>query len=805
MDILFQYYSRLFDAVRRYRFVIGGITAALIILSAAGVFFIRYDNDIARMLPADQALVRIMGFFREAHFSDKVMLDVRLVDERAGEDALHAAVDSISAGLTDSSFVRKVTASIDQPEVMRQIPAFFGYLPGLFSVTEAGMVQERLTSEGVHRSLAGLWRQAMIPGASSGTSFARIDPLGIAAPFWRNLEQLTGALGYEVLVRRNHLTSRDGKHALIIVETPVRMTDGFGSQRLLAYLEQATRVLPEGIAVDVIAGHRHTVSNEKVIKGDVARTSIAASLVFLIIFVFTYRDPRAIVFFIIPACAVLVAINLCGLIFGRLSAFVAGMGAVIVGIADDYGIHVYTAVRAARRRDAVKDVARPLLVAGLITMSVFAAFFFSSVEAYRELALFAIISIACCLLFVLFLFPYLIDLSLGSVMAVPAGGRSRKVLSDKAVLVSWAGCLLICGFLSTRVTFSNDMSRFDGSEASILSAERRFESVWAGKSRPGFLVVSGSDMEDALAVNERVFAEAERAAGKENISGIAVLLPSSRTRQENALRWKSFWSADRRAQVKNLLQQEGGKYDFSASAFEPFLQSIAVSSDVPPQPPAFVQELSRRFIVSGEHETFVFSSFRDQPRIAQEIQRSIEGNPRVFVASRRALEKAMAAAVNREARLIAFAAVGVVFLLTVILLKDLVMTVIALSCVVSAFLAMAAGFVIAGVPVSAPALIASMVVGGLCIDYGVFMLYSCKHSSDTETAKAIWVSVLTTLAGALSLLVARHPVLFTIGFTLSVGLCAGCIAAQAVVPVLYRRFTPLENAGSLTGFVLDKK
>ncbi|MDD2703054.1 MAG: hypothetical protein PHC33_03505, partial [Candidatus Omnitrophica bacterium] len=340
MDILLRYYSRLFDAAGRYRYSIGCITAALVVLSAAGVFLIRYDNDIARMLPDDQTLVRIMGFFREAHFSDKVMLDVRLADERAGEEALHAAVDSVSAGLTDPFFIRKVTSSIDQPELLKQVPDFFGYLPGIFSDADAGMARERLTPEGVRRSLAGLWRQAMIPGASPVISFARFDPLGIAAPFWRDLGQLSGALGYEMLVRRNHLTSRDGKHALIIVETPVRMTDGFGSQRLLAYFEQVTRDLPEGIAVDVIAGHRHTVSNEKVIKSDIARTSIAASAVFLIIFVFMYRDPRAIIFFMIPVCAVLVAINLCGLIFGRLSVFVAGMGAVIVGIADDYGIHV---------------------------------------------------------------------------------------------------------------------------------------------------------------------------------------------------------------------------------------------------------------------------------------------------------------------------------------------------------------------------------------------------------------------------------------------------------------------------------
>ena len=51
---------------------------------------------------------------------------------------------------------------------------------------------------------------------------------------------------------------------------------------------------------------------------------------------------------------------------------------------------------------------------------------------------------------------------------------------------------------------------------------------------------------------------------------------------------------------------------------------------------------------------------------------------------------------------------------------------------------------------------------------------------------AVWVSALTTIVGAFSLLFARHPALFSIGLTLTMGLMAGYLAAQFAVPALYR-------------------
>jgi predicted RND superfamily exporter protein len=129
-----------------------------------------------------------------------------------------------------------------------------------------------------------------------------------------------------------------------------------------------------------------------------------------------------------------------------------------------------------------------------------------------------------------------------------------------------------------------------------------------------------------------------------------------------------------------------------------------------------------------------------------------------------------------------------VILLTAILLKDIKLTFISLVSVASALTAIIGTFAILNISLNVAAVIASMMVVGLCIDYGFFMLYSFKHKLNTGTVKAVWVSALTTIIGAFSLLFARHPVLFSIGLTLVTGLFSGYIASQTVIPALYRVF-----------------
>ena len=129
-------------------------------------------------------------------------------------------------------------------------------------------------------------------------------------------------MGYDVVVEDGRFLSRDGRHAMLIVQTTVPMTDATRSKELVRVLDEKIRQLPSFVSADVIAGHLHTVSNEQVIKRDIAVASVVASIGFLFLFLFVFRDARAFFVILFPLLAVVWAIIIQGLVAGH--AFVPG-------------------------------------------------------------------------------------------------------------------------------------------------------------------------------------------------------------------------------------------------------------------------------------------------------------------------------------------------------------------------------------------------------------------------------------------------------------------------------------------------
>lgn len=782
-----KYFSILYDAAGRHRRAIAAVIFFIIIASGFGLKFIPFSGSMESMLPADYEIIRDMNFLRESDFSGKVALSLKNKSPEHSIDELIAEADRL-AGSLEKPMISKVESGAASGSMKDEALLFMQYAPQLVCEDDLEQIEKKLTPEGVKESLNRIYRQMLSPASSFMAPVLRSDPLGIYSVSLKNLLNLSGASGYEIDFTDNHFVSRDGAHVMLVLDTPVDITDSRGSRELIGYLKGKISKLPDYISCDIIAGHTHSVSNEDVIKRDIAITSVTASIAFLLIFLFNFRDYRAVIFFLIPMFSVLISMNISALVFGKLSYFVAGMGAVIIGIADDYGIHVYTAVRTSGRIDSVKEVARPLVIAVLTTISVFGAFFFSNVAGYHELAFFAIVSILLCLGFVLFVFPYVI-----AARPLPLNESHRSFMlpfsvPDGVKILIWSVITGILILSALNVKFDNDIRRLDGAGQAVVQAENEFNRIWGGKHQPAFFVVSGKTEEEALKLNEKVYALAAQTAGKDVFSGIAPVFPSMETRKANELRWKNFWRAERVEKLRNLIKEQGKIYNFSDKAFEPFFNNLNPSQTEGGKWPefSFLGRIREKFVHRYDDGFRIISFFPDSGEFVSAMNKISKNLPGTFIVSRSSFSDRISQAVSREVLYLASVAGVLIMALTLLFFKNIKLTVISLAPVAGAVAAMLGGLSFFNISLTAPAVIAAMVVVGLCIDYGVFMLYGYHHELDTGTEKAVWVSALTTIVGASSLLFARHPVLFSIGLTLTIGLAAGYLAAQFIVPALYR-------------------
>jgi predicted exporter len=86
-----------------------------------------------------------------------------------------------------------------------------------------------------------------------------------------------------------------------------------------------------------------------------------------------------------------------------------------------------------------------------------------------------------------------------------------------------------------------------------------------------------------------------------------------------------------------------------------------------------------------------------------------------------------------------------------------------------------------------------MVVVGIVSDYGMFVVYNCKYKFKTGTYLAVSFAAFTTLIGTGVLLFARHPILFSIGVTLTTGVFSGYLSSVIIIPPLYKLWITERN------------
>jgi uncharacterized protein len=782
----------------KHKNLIIGLLGLLIFTCLISLKFIKYNNNIELMLPADQGVQQSMRFLRESNFSDKLVISLKLKDQEHTTDDLILATDQL-IGSIDSPLVKQVIGNISSANFMQEMIFFLQYSPQLLGPESLIKLNHQVNPPGIKERLGFIYRQSLTPGSSLVMPFLRADPLNLSSEILSNIGKLSQASGYDVTINHNHLVSRDGRAAMIIVKTSVLLTEGFGSRKIVNYLQEKLRQLPNYIDADIIAGHMHTVKNEEIIKKDIWFTSIIAALGFLLLFLFIFRDWRAIIIFLMPLGAVLISTSIGFLVFKNLSYFVIGLSTVIAGITIDYGIYVYLAVRkAGNRPETLSKIIRPVVFGALTTISVFAVFFFSSVKGYHQLAFFSNFTIILCLGFALFILPHFIKEETaqpGIINNENPAARFNFIIPDYFWLTFWCILMMIMLGLGMRSKFNNDITQFDGAGSEIAKSEKEFHHTWGDRELPAVFVVSAGTLEKAYELNDAIYAAAINSIGQENFSSFASIWPGTPKRQANLKAWNEFWSAEKKKEFQELLREYGQPYNFSDEAFAPFIQQLnnPASLETEPQGLAFFEQLKEQFVLRKGNTYQILSFFPDQDKYITKLSQIKDAYLGSFLVSRKNFSQQISRALGGEFLFLAMLAIFATVGLTFILLKNLRLTTLAMVPVATALAFIIGVTHLAGLSLNIPSVIAAMVVVGIVSDYGMFMVYYCKYKYKTGTIAAITLAAVTTLIGAGVLLFAQHPVLFSIGVTLVTGVLSGYLSSLLIIPVAYRLWKEREN------------
>jgi predicted exporter len=783
-------FLRLFSRLERRRNLVIGLLLTLLTLAGLSLVRVRFDNTLDLMLPTDSPAQRMMAFLRTANFSNKIVISLEAKDTEDARGKLIDASDSLVASL-QSPLISKVISGFSAPDLMADAGFFLRYAPQILTSNDLALIDSEMNSGGISGVVQRLYYQLLKPEGMFMARAIRSDPLAINQMILGRLEKLSTSMGYDVTMENGHFISRDGRHTMLLLETVVPLTDAAGARKVLNFLTEKLGRLPAGITGSLVCGHTHVVSNEDTIQRDLGVVLSLASVAFIILYVGFFRDKRALLIFLVPALAAVVALAITALLFPRLSYFVIAFGPVIAGIADDYGIAVYVAIRhGSNRAESVRHIVSPVTAGALTTTAIFFAFFFSRIPGYYQLAWFCILSLLITVALALYVLP--LFLKPGKTPEEHDASPSFEAPQhSKLWLAGFVVLFVLAAVLATRVKFDSDITRLDGTAPAILKVEDDFRAVWGtGERKEAILAVMGNSYEEVREKTDQVYEQAVAAVGATQFVSLASVWPSGKTRADRARAWTAFWRDGREVKFRGLLAEQGAARGFATNAFDPFFEHLydgAILTDEPVSNQVLVN-LKDRFVQTpnGRYQTLSF--FPDTPEVGNALGRVVKDRSDAFIVSRTAMGSILSDAFTGEVMRTSMLA-GVLIILTAwLFIRSIPLTLIALSPAFSAVVGLLAIMGLMGRPLTVANLISGIVVFGLSIDFGMHILHACRHPQGRHARMAVTFAAITTMMGAAVLLFARHPALVSIGLTLTLGVALGYIAAMWMVPVLYGVF-----------------
>lgn len=788
--------ARLHPRLAKHRPLVLVTAVALWALLALPAAFIRLDTSSAAFFPdnADdmQRMARAMDL---APFSSLLFLDLSLaVNDEAAEDQktedadarirLAAAADAIAADIPPDLAERAGMRDMPDPEaVLRLLPSLVDEqgLETLRAASTPEAVSQAMA--GARRTLGGLW-------SGVATPWLRADPLNFRQLLSARMPELQMGtpvpdpeLGYPI--------SADNRHVLLLLRPKASMLDTGAAMRLMDAVEAAVRRHAGDLDVTVVGGPRHTAANTRTIERDVRAIVLWSLAGFALTYLLLVRSAGMLWLLLTPVVASSVALGGMSLLWPVASGLALGFGASVMGLSEDYAVHMHFALRGGTGAPATLDhLAPPLFQGWLLNASGFVVLLFSGIPAVRQLAVFALLSLGTGFALAVTVLPLCPWFDRPRCARPP---RARAPLEPATGRIVAGGLLLalLCLWLFHAVRIDVSPRTLGADMAAIEADTARLRAVWASDNQD-ILVVQGATPAEALDRTRRVADALRRAHPDANLTTPTDFLPAPDEVQINLQRWQSFITDEGERLLRNI-EAAATVQGFTPQAFAPFRRMVQT---VPhPLTPDLLREAGLGELVDtlirvtpGLTQTLILAEA--VPHAPASSALSPDALPpdlrdAVVLLSPEKLESSLLDMFAREKYLLPAVWVLCCALLYVCL-RDARRVLLAALPPLCSLVCVLGFMVLADVPMTLAALAAMPLVLGLAVDHGIVVTHELAHGSDSGIQRAILVSSFTTLTSMGLLALAEHPALRSMGQVIFLGMLAELLTALWLLPRLYR-------------------
>jgi predicted exporter/predicted hotdog family 3-hydroxylacyl-ACP dehydratase len=464
-------------------------------------------------------------------------------------------------------------------------------------------------------------------------------------------------------------------------------------------------------------------------------------------------------------------------IFGTVHGITLAFGFTLIGVAQDYPLHLLSHRQPDREPVAIARGLWPTLATGVASTCIaYLTFLFSGVNGLAQLACFTVVALAVAGATTRFALPALMDRSSRDFGASPFLGRLWNRIAAlprmRWTALALAAIAIAAIAFAPQLFWENDLSRLTPVPRDLLLADQQLRSELGAADARYLLVVEAGDSEDALRKLEALEPSLQELLSSDVIGGFdhaARYVPSAQTQQRRQQRLPAT------AALREAVERAQAGTPFRAGIFEPFVQDVEQARALQP----LTVEALRSSPLGASVDTLLtqgdagvtalvtLSGVQDLTRLHEFAQRSRDNLRLLDI--KIASEELVAAQRTRILWTLAAAAVLLVAVIAVALRsRSRVFRVLAPMALTT--LLVLAVLRVSGVSLNLFHLIALVLAAGLGLDYALFFEHaSTNRGEQRRTLHAVLVCSLSTLMVFALLGLSDIPVLRAIGVTVTLG------------------------------------
>lgn len=800
----------------------------IIVLMGLFIYFgtkVQFDEDISKIFPSTQIGSSENLVFEDLKVKDKIFLLFVPKSDSVEMDQMvelcDAFVDSLLIKDTSTQYIDNILSQVDGDLFVNCISYLYENAAVFLDEKDLQQIDLLLNEDSINKQMESNYNTILSASGMAYYDLIRNDPVAFRNVLMYKGEQLRESLGGNYLVYENHFFTPDSTIGLAFLSPNFKSFDSKSGTKLVKNLEKEIAAFQTAHPDMEILMHGAPINsafNSRQIKQDLVMTLGISIIIVCALIFFCFKNPSTLPLLILPVVlGMFFGLTFIYFFKGSMSLISLGIGAIILGIALSYSIHILTHYKyVTSPKTVIKDQTVPLILSCLTTIGAFMGLFFTESDLLRDFGMFASLTligttIACLIFLPQFLHP-LKNKRSKSAFKIVERMTNFPLDQQKWLVISIAILCCICFYTSRWVSFDTNLKNIGYFDANVTRSIKLLSDKTTHGFSTTYYAASSTNLDSAIMANINLEKNLQKLKSDGLIhkySNISALLIPEAEQQQRIQQWNNFWTPEKKEAVKKMVLQSGNDFHFQAAFFDPFFDMLDKSYtpvsiyDADIIPPAILSN-----IIEKSGDTYlIFTPVQSKPEDVKTISNLLTPNDNCVVIDPMYYTSNLVQLISNDFNMILLISSIFVFVVLLCAFRSLIIAVVAFLPMFLSWYVVVGIMGIFNLQFNILNIIISTFIFGVGVDYSIFIMNGLLTQKNKNNhlllyhKTAIFFSAFALIVSISSLIFAKHPAMSSVGLVTLIGMSSTVLITYTLQPFLFRW---LQN-NKLTGKFIQKK